>query len=377
MRRDTLRIREIHWNNCAQQIIKKTADRSTRRFNLQAYRNTFSAVAKALNVVRTRYCKDIPKKHAKRANSAFKAADIALCLSLLFFFIYLLLFAFSIQPNDSEQISNTIIAQYSKIASAVNTFLGSESGFHSFTINKILLVAASTFLAGSLLLEGIVMFLVLVFGPKLAISSSIGGGIASIAMKLTIPPFLVLSPILDFLYNYIFAPFHENWAKIPERHQHWVTVGTAAAIGSGWTLIAMTNRYDFRKLVLITLGFAALWILVKVTISASKALGDIFHYVACSTTDGGPAVRTQIQAHCNEFVWKARDNSGWRSAELIFIGHSLGSVILLDYLWNGNLPKNRKITLITMGSPLHRFFFRFFPDLYFPRGGRCISIPTL
>src|SRR5262249_34569366 len=54
-------------------------------------------------------------------------------------------------------------------------------------------------------------------------------------------------------------------------------------------------------------------------------------------------------------------------SDVIVVGHSLGSVIALDALcsWNG-WHRFASVSIVTVGSPIHRFFQRFFPGLYFP-----------
>ena len=55
------------------------------------------------------------------------------------------------------------------------------------------------------------------------------------------------------------------------------------------------------------------------------------------------------------------------SGNLILVAHSLGSVIALDGLLNfETFSRFDRITLVTCGSPLKRFFFSFFPERYFP-----------
>ncbi len=54
--------------------------------------------------------------------------------------------------------------------------------------------------------------------------------------------------------------------------------------------------------------------------------------------------------------------------DVILVAHSLGSVIAVDSLVNSKAwREDDTVTLVTLGCPLARFFYRFFPGLYFPK----------
>ncbi len=95
-----------------------------------------------------------------------------------------------------------------------------------------------------------------------------------------------------------------------------------------------------------------------------KVLLDIFHYIS------DPAYRVRIQEfvdHCVEELCHR-----FEPTEVVLVGHSLGSVIIVDSLLHSHKWLDKRITLITVGSPLRRFFFRFFPGLYIPAtAGKC------
>ena len=95
-----------------------------------------------------------------------------------------------------------------------------------------------------------------------------------------------------------------------------------------------------------------------------KVLLDIFRYAADED------YRKSIHDLVRETV--KRTNKDHRGVFYI-LGHSLGSIIAIDVLLNCDVfASTDQITLITMGSPVKRFFFRFFPNLLFPSGGtRC------
>jgi hypothetical protein len=90
---------------------------------------------------------------------------------------------------------------------------------------------------------------------------------------------------------------------------------------------------------------------------STKILLDIFRYI------GENEYRDKIQ----EFVDKevARHING--DEEIVILAHSLGTIISIDSLSNSKvwIEERKNISLITMGSPLRRWFLRFFPRLFF------------
>lgn len=99
-----------------------------------------------------------------------------------------------------------------------------------------------------------------------------------------------------------------------------------------------------------------------------KVMLDVFRYV------GEPAYRASLQQEMDKTVAEMRDHSGPR--RWFVIGHSLGSVIAVDSLMNSPAwQPNDAVTLITLGSPLKRFFFRFFPNMFFPASAcKCAQV---
>lgn len=89
----------------------------------------------------------------------------------------------------------------------------------------------------------------------------------------------------------------------------------------------------------------------------AKILLDIALYV------GTPSYRTAIQAYLARVVATIPD----RSTTVIWVvAHSLGSVIALDSLTNSTAWQSTDhVRLVTLGSPIRRFFFRFFPGAFF------------
>jgi hypothetical protein len=74
----------------------------------------------------------------------------------------------------------------------------------------------------------------------------------------------------------------------------------------------------------------------------------------------------RIQEFVSAAVNSSRCAPG-EAAHFVVVGHSLGSVIAVDSLLNSDAWMNLdRVTLITIGSPLKRFFFRLFPTVFFP-----------
>ena len=91
-----------------------------------------------------------------------------------------------------------------------------------------------------------------------------------------------------------------------------------------------------------------------------KILLDIFRYA------GDTEYRNNIQKLITSEIKALRPASS-PNCDFFILAHSLGSVIAVDALLNSTaFERKDRITLITMGSPLRRFFFRFFPNLFFP-----------
>jgi hypothetical protein len=87
-----------------------------------------------------------------------------------------------------------------------------------------------------------------------------------------------------------------------------------------------------------------------------KAFADVFRYI------GVPLYAARLQ---EGFVAEFRRVTEDRH-HVILLTHSLGSVIAVDALRaHGDLSRNlRRLELVTMGSPLKRFFSTLFPDIF-------------
>jgi hypothetical protein len=91
-----------------------------------------------------------------------------------------------------------------------------------------------------------------------------------------------------------------------------------------------------------------------------KVFLDIFRYI------GLVGYRDAIQSRLDAVI-RERFNRDGTEKPIYILSHSLGTVIALDSLLSScEWSPNAQVTLITLGSPLRRFFMRFFPGLYFP-----------
>jgi hypothetical protein len=111
------------------------------------------------------------------------------------------------------------------------------------------------------------------------------------------------------------------------------------------------------------------WLAVRVTRSviapSLKIFLDIFRYVSDRN------YRDWLQSLLDQVI---EEEHAKRRRLLVFLAHSLGSVIAADSLVN-SVAWNRddRVLLITMGPPLRRFFFRFLPKLFFPPSADAIG----
>jgi hypothetical protein len=130
---------------------------------------------------------------------------------------------------------------------------------------------------------------------------------------------------------------------------------------SGADVAAQWHGLNIRSLSLVAALLAAIYLvgvrISRVISTPVKLARDIFNYI------GDVQQRASIQ----EGLSRAMKNlpSG---ADVIVVGHSLGSVIALDSLCNSTVWAGfAKVSFVTCGSPILRCFQTFFPGLYFPR----------
>lgn len=125
------------------------------------------------------------------------------------------------------------------------------------------------------------------------------------------------------------------------------------------SFLASLHHFGMKAIEAVALAIGAAVLVGAVLLPVLKILLDIFRYA------GDPTYRRRIQDLAVKRVKEAR--IGNAAGEVYIVAHSLGTVVAVDALLNSkSFAPSDRITLITMGSPLRRFFFRFFPDLFFP-----------
>lgn len=136
--------------------------------------------------------------------------------------------------------------------------------------------------------------------------------------------------------------------------------------------LVLAWRREWRVLSVELVVCLVLWLLTHVAMRAAsqgmgsvlKVLLDIFLYIS------DPSYRLKLQEYVAVRMKQISAESG--SGDTVIVAHSLGTVIAVDYLLHSTEFASRRVTLVTVGSPLRRFFFSFFPGLYFPSSAdRC------
>ncbi len=91
-----------------------------------------------------------------------------------------------------------------------------------------------------------------------------------------------------------------------------------------------------------------------------KAVLDVFRYL------GEPAYRQSIQRALDKAIVRSRKRSG-EDREFVLAGQGMGTVIALDsILHSDKWRETDRVLLVTMASPLRRYFLRLYPGTLFP-----------
>lgn len=132
-----------------------------------------------------------------------------------------------------------------------------------------------------------------------------------------------------------------------------------------WSLVNRGAWMSFQA----SAAFALTWVLALVIVSGARPLIKIILDIALYLGDAD--YRAKMQA---EFDRVLRSQPRLDSRDVVLLTHSLGTVIVLDWLLNsGVAPMTRSLTFVTMGSPIRRLMFRYFPDVLFPRNVGAIA----
>ncbi|MBX5303180.1 hypothetical protein HJB93_28775 [Rhizobium sp. NLR12b] len=184
---------------------------------------------------------------------------------------------------------------------------------------------------------------------------------------------LVFRPLLILAFSFFFIP----WRRVAG--EEWVSLSLFTALAMvpatiflGLFALWLDPSFKWSELGTATLNgygfivglsvavFAIAFVTVRMIAPSLKVLLDIFRYI------GSDGYREAIQLHMNALLRKRFAISG-PERPIYILSHSLGTVIALDsLLLSGEWDGDAQVTLITLGSPIRRFFMRFFPGLFFP-----------
>ena len=149
-------------------------------------------------------------------------------------------------------------------------------------------------------------------------------------------------------------PFTLDWRAVSALSIQWMLIALPFVLLSA----AFSPKFSIADspIVFLEVAAAAGALLLTLTIFVGpilKVIADIALYI------GDGEYRSKIQGGFSRLV----DNLNLSDRDVVFVGHSLGSVICANYLLEKGMERSgcRSVTLITMGSPLRRFFYRFFP----------------
>ncbi len=107
------------------------------------------------------------------------------------------------------------------------------------------------------------------------------------------------------------------------------------------------------------LGLRALWVHGSIG-GPIKAVLDVFRYL------GEPGYRQRIQQALDKAIVQSRKRAS-EDREFILAGQGMGTVIALDsILHSSEWKKTDRVLLVTMASPLRRYFLRLYPRTLFP-----------
>lgn len=152
-----------------------------------------------------------------------------------------------------------------------------------------------------------------------------------------------------------------------------VTIFFVGGVFSQFSLVYadIHQDYSFASTLLLVPALFLVAVLLLKLISKKfgvqlKLLGDIFFYL------GEVKYREALQEKFKKFM---ASYLGHTDQEIVFITHSLGTVIASDFLLQNPTIKN-PIYFITMGSPLKRLFYNFFPSFILSPAEKAVLIST-
>jgi hypothetical protein len=150
-------------------------------------------------------------------------------------------------------------------------------------------------------------------------------------------------------------------------------VGFAALTADVSLLVAAVTVFGISAFFIAGLGAAMAWagalcvlmVLRSLWVRESlkgpaKVLLDAFRYL------GEPGYRERIQHALEKIVEEARVRTG-EDEDFILVAQGLGTIFAIDSLLHSRAwRRTDRVLLVTMGSPLRRYFLRFYPRTLFP-----------
>jgi len=140
----------------------------------------------------------------------------------------------------------------------------------------------------------------------------------------------------------------------------WLSIAAFGALGlSAWFAGGLTAVVPL-CVVLVGLSVVRLLWTGSQLRGPVRILLDIFRYL------GEPGYRARIQQALDKAIERARERTD-EDEEFVLVGQGLGSVMALDSILHSRCWRDTdRVLLVTLGSPLRRYFLRFYPRTLFP-----------
>jgi pimeloyl-ACP methyl ester carboxylesterase len=141
-------------------------------------------------------------------------------------------------------------------------------------------------------------------------------------------------------------------------------IGQSDTLGApGWRVLLEVVSNKAASILIFGAGLALARAIHLVVSGPLKAIADVFRYI------GVPTYATRLQEGFVEEFERAAAGCN----HMVLLTHSLGTVIAVDCLTlHPELVRNlRRVDLVTMGSPLKRYFFALFPTIFMAPAERC------
>jgi len=326
-------ILEVPWNEVVPQVWCYGKNRS---LNRRAFYELVVSVGQSLHLVRCLHLEPLNKRLQQFLGSMYKSCDAMMWLGwglVVPALIVIWLSASWLGWDDAREVFTPYL----------------HAAYYG-------LFAAGALAVLSIIIEATLTAGVVLVGSQEAVGSAVGAGAATVSLRIMVLCYRIVGPLFIALEITLFLPLRLIWRTQTGKVALLVLPSLCLGGYIVYLLMKLEEPNYMADLVVPIVCIFSVLIVVRFAAYMTKAIGDIFHYVA------NPESRDQIQNYVHHILDGADE---WKG-EVIISAHSLGSVIAMDYLWNrASWPKAR-VTLLTGGSPLARFFFRYLPGLFFP-----------